>query len=468
MDTGYNSGQGYSSPQYGGTGVGGYPNAPPQGYSPQAYNIPNPYAAQPGYPHQPYPNNQYNQQAYPPPPSYPPQAYPPPPPTYPPPAYPPQTAYPPPAYPPQTAYPPPTYPPQPAYPPQQPAYVPPPVPPPVAPIAPVAPVTPIVSIPNPSPIIQPLGPNPMANQGVDKYCQILHYAMKGVGTDENAIINVVCNTDTMTRAEIRRRYIALYGKDLIKRLKEDLSGNFEDTVVGMFMTPPEYDAYCLYKAMKGLGTNEGVLIEIIGTRNNLQIQMIKAEFLKNYGKTLEKWITSETSGHFRKLLISLIQANRSMNTMPDPMMCQNDAQALYAAGEGRWGTDESTFVRIFTQRSAAELDLISRSYQQLRGRNLHHAIDKEFSGDTKKLLHTILEGLQNVSAYYAKRIRESVEGVGTNDSRLVRCIVSRCEIDMPLIKQEYRRMYGRDLVHDVRSDTSGDYKKILTFLLTRV
>jgi annexin A7/11 len=149
----------------------------------------------------------------------------------------------------------------------------------------VAPVTPIVSIPNPSPIIQPLGPNPMANQGVDKYCQILHYAMKGVGTDENAIINVVCNTDTMTRAEIRRRYIALYGKDLIKRLKEDLSGNFEDTVVGMFMTPPEYDAYCLYKAMKGLGTNEGVLIEIIGTRNNLQIQMIKAEFLKNYGKS---------------------------------------------------------------------------------------------------------------------------------------------------------------------------------------
>ena len=234
------------------------------------------------------------------------------------------------------------------------------------------------------------------------------------------------------------------------------------------MTPPEYDAYCLYKAMKGLGTNEGVLIEIIGTRNNLQIQMIKAEFLKNYGKTLEKWITSETSGHFRKLLISLIQANRSMNTMPDPMMCQNDAQALYAAGEGRWGTDESTFVRIFTQRSAAELDLISRSYQQLRGRTLHHAIDKEFSGATKKLLHTILEGLQNVSAYYAKRIRESVEGVGTNDSRLVRCIVSRCEIDMPLIKQEYRRMYGRDLVHDVRSDTSGDYKKILTFLLTRV
>ena len=220
--------------------------------------------------------------------------------------------------------------------------------------------------------------------------------------------------------------------------------------------------------MKGIGTNEGVLIEIIGTRNNQEIQMIKAEFQKNYGKSLESWVQDETSGNLRRLLISLLQANRSMNTMPDPVMCQNDAQALYAAGEGRWGTDESTFIRIFSQRSAAEIALISRNYQQLRGKSLHHAIEKEFSGDIKKLLHTVLEGLSDPAAYYARRLRDAVEGVGTNDSRLVRVIVSRCEVDMPLIKQAYRRLYGRDLVHDVRSDTSGDYKKILTHLLTRV
>jgi annexin A7/11 len=207
--------------------------------------------------------------------------------------------------------------------------------------------------------------------------------------------------------------------------------------------------------MKGIGTSEGILIEILGTRNNQEIQMIKDEFQRAYGKPLEKWITSETSGHFRKLLIAILQCSRSMNTVPNQAQCQSDAQALYQAGEGRWGTDEATFVRIFTQRSAAELDMISSCYQQLRGNTLHHAIDKEFSGDTKKLLHTILEGLQDPAAYFAKRIRESVQGIGTNDSRLVRVIVSRCEVDMPRIKQAYQRLYGRDLVSDVRSDTSG-------------
>ena len=479
-NSGYNSGQGgYSSGQgYSGGGVGGYSTQPPQGYAPQnygqspqynpqqyppSYNNP-PYNQQPTYNQQP-PYNQpppYNQAPpYNQPPSYnqaPPYNQPP---SYPPSQYPPSAPNP---YLNQAPMGPPPMAPPPM--PTQPMGPPPIVPQVVTPVVqPTIVPEPIISLPNAQGYVYP---DFVTFQSADKDCEILHYAMKGLGTDERTIINIICSRDATQRAAIRRRYIALYGKDLIKKLKSELSGNFEDTCVGLFMTPPEYDAYCLYKAMKGLGTSEGVLIEILGTRNNQEIQMIKAEFLKNYGKPLEKWISSETSGHFRKLLISIIQANRSMNPIPDPVMCQNDARALYIAGEGRWGTDESTFIRIFTQRSGPELDLISRQYQQLRGNTLHHAIDKEFSSDTKELLHTILVGIQNPSAYFARRIRESVEGIGTNDSRLIRVIVSRCEIDMPLIKQEYRRLYGRDLLHDVREDTSGNYKKILTHLIARV
>ena len=315
---------------------------------------------------------------------------------------------------------------------------------------------------------QPYGMQTTYNQGPEKDCEILHRAMHGAGTDENAIINLICSRTTLERAEIRKKYVACYGKDLIARIKEELSGHFEDAVIGLFMAPAEFDAYCLYKAMKGIGTNEGVLIEILGTRNPVEINMIKQEFQKAYGKPLEKWISSETSGNVKKLLIGLLQCNRSMNMTPNPQMCQADAQALYQAGEGRWGTDESTFVRIFTQRSAAEMSMINSCYQQLRGKSLHQAIDKEFSGDTKQLLHTILEGLEDPAGYFARRIRESVQGIGTNDSRLVRVIVSRCEVDMPRIKQAYQRLYGRDLVMDVRSDTSGDYRRILSYLLTRV
>jgi hypothetical protein len=95
----------------------------------------------------------------------------------------------------------------------------------------------------PMPVVVGFDPYP-TNFNPEQDCQILHNAVHGAGTDERAIINIIVNRNGLQRAEIRRRYKAMYGKDLIKRLKEDTSGNFKDVVSGMFMSPAEYDATC--------------------------------------------------------------------------------------------------------------------------------------------------------------------------------------------------------------------------------
>ena len=45
-------------------------------------------------------------------------------------------------------------------------------------------------------------------------------------------------------------------------------------------------------------------------------------------------------------------------------------------------------------------------YTRLRGQGLLKAIDKEYSGDIKKLLETEIGGLLDPAGYFAKRIRE--------------------------------------------------------------
>ncbi len=219
--------------------------------------------------------------------------------------------------------------------------------------------------------------------------------------------------------------------------------------------------------MKGLGTNEDTLTEIIGTRNNYELSEIKRVFKELYGKELEYWVKSETSGCYRKLLVSLLQANRSENQVPDNNACMTDAQNLYKAGAARWGTDEAIFNKIFALRSPAELRVIAQCYQNTTGTPLLKAIDSEFSGDIKKLLKTVVHYITNPSEYFATRIRESVKGLGTNDKKLIRCIISRLEIDMPQIKADYTRLFGKDMVNDVRGDTSGDYRRLLIGLLNQ-
>ena len=87
--------------------------------------------------------------------------------------------------------------------------------------------------------------------------------MKGFGCDEKAIINICTGRTNAQRLEIVKAYKASYGRDLIADLKSELHGKFEDAMIALFTDPIEYDADELRKAMKGLGTSEDTLIEII-------------------------------------------------------------------------------------------------------------------------------------------------------------------------------------------------------------
>ena len=58
-----------------------------------------------------------------------------------------------------------------------------------------------------------------------------------------------------------------------------------------------------------------------------------------------------------------------------------------------------------------------------------------------------------------------MKGLGTDDSTLIRVIVTRVEIDMVYIKAEYAKKYHKSLVDAVHSETSGNYRKFLLALL---
>ena len=82
----------------------------------------------------------------------------------------------------------------------------------------------------------------------------------------------------------------------------------------------------------------------------------------------------------------------------------------------------------------------------------------------KKALRTIVYAIISPSEYFATRVKEAIKGFGTNDSLLMRILITRDEIDMKNIKQYYKQLYKKDMVEDIKSDIGGDYKKLMVEL----
>ena len=299
---------------------------------------------------------------------------------------------------------------------------------------------------------------------VDADAAALRKAMKGLGTDEKAIIQIVANRTNAQRQAMIVSFKRQFNRDLIKDLKSELSGKFEDAIIALFEDPITYDCKSLFQAMKGAGTNEDTLIEILSTRPNYYINQIKQRYQQLYNVPLEKRLNEELSGDLKNLMLTLASGTRGENQMPNQNDCMNKAQQLYKAGEGKLGTNEKVFYEIITRSSPQELYMINQCYIQIgKGSDLIKAINNEFSGNLKKLLSNLVYSYINKSEYFDTRVKHAIKSV-TKNTLLIRILVTRDEIDMPHIKMAYQRLYGKDMVQVIKNEISGDYKRLLVEL----
>jgi len=186
-----------------------------------------------------------------------------------------------------------------------------------------------------------------------------------------------------------------------------------------------------------------------------------------HNRSIEQDVHDDTSGDYRNLLKSLLAANRDESNRINVEEAKADATALFKAGADKIGTDEDVFIKILTTRNFSQLRIVFDSYEKMCDHDIVHAVKAETSFNFKKCLLTIVESIQNPPKYYAKRLFESMDGVGTNEDQLIRMVLTRCDIDMPQIREQYRAVYKKTLERDISGDTSGHFKRLLKKLIEK-
>ena len=300
-----------------------------------------------------------------------------------------------------------------------------------------------------------------------KAAEDLRKAMEGFGTDEEHLILVVTSNKTQERLKIKKAYEEKYKKNLIDDLKSELSGKFEDAMVALFKEPVEYDCECIYNAMKGAGTDENCLIEVIASRPNWLLEKIKKKYSELYKKELVEDIKGDTSGDFQKILEGILRCKRSEAKEINKENCEKIAKELSETKEEGWvvNDESSVFYNYIMNSSPKELSAIAREYYRLSGKTIIDGIENNFKGDAKDLLKSILYSLVSPSEYFATRIKKAIEGFGTDNKTLIRILITRCEVDMNIIKKYYKQLYNKEMLEDIKNDISGDYQKLMIELI---
>ncbi|XP_055353541.1 annexin A2-like [Paramacrobiotus metropolitanus] len=287
-------------------------------------------------------------------------------------------------------------------------------------------------------------------------------AVKGKGCDEQAVIDILCNRTFKQRQAIAQAYEQRFRKELISVLKSETSGDFEDVIVTLMQSPALNDAIMLHDAVKG--KDHTLLNTIAFTRTNEQLHQIQEVYRSKFNTDAVEDVRKVTNGAYEQLLVACLSGGRDQEHAERGYDVLADARALFESGPKRPGTNMGTYVGIFATRSFVHLRKVFQRFQMVAKMTIEQAVIDEMKGDDEKGFLALIKVIKNKAEFFCDQLVGATKGLGTNEKKLNFVIVSRSEVDLGRIADEYQRLHKQSLEKLIEAETSGDYKKALLAL----
>jgi hypothetical protein len=216
----------------------------------------------------------------------------------------------------------------------------------------------------------------------------INNAVEGAGTDEAAIIDIVVHITNKQIQELKEAYSNIYMKDLVSRIKSDVSGHFGKAVVSILeglrsegKGNPAQEAEELYKKGEGKwGTDDDYFVHFFTKHSYEALVEIDHEYNKKYGHGLEAAIKKETSGAYEDILVALAVSR-------EVYWARRIRHAIAGLG-----TNDVLLRRAFALNSKSQLRRIEAVYESVnKGKTLRADVEHDTSGEYKTLFLGLID-----------------------------------------------------------------------------
>lgn len=291
-------------------------------------------------------------------------------------------------------------------------------------------------------------------------------AMSGFKRDHKTIINILAKANPEQMAMLRQMYAQRNNnQSLESKVDSSFRNHYGDTLVQLVRGPLLADVHNINRAIKGLGTKEDMLNDVLIGRSNADMHAIKSTYQSVFRKSLESDVEGDLSLKTKTMFQLIMRASRTEDNYPyNPAEISRDAEALHYATRGpSMQTNQEQVFTILTQRSDNQIRAIALDYQNKYHKSLEDTIRANFSGHMEDALLLALGRATDRAKTDAYALEDTMKGMGTKDDLLVNRVV-RIHWNtqhMDQVKKAYQHFFKRDLKARVHGETSGDYREAL-------
>ena len=153
-----------------------------------------------------------------------------------------------------------------------------------------------------------MNPNPDQGRCAAIAKEIFDAGEAKLGTDESSFNKYFVSLSPVELICVAQHYHKLTGHTILEAIEKEFHGDSKKafkTIVYATLSPSEYFATRVNKAIKNFGTKDHLLMRVLITRDEIDMPTIKQYYKQLYGKDMIEEIKSDIHGEYQKLMIEL-------------------------------------------------------------------------------------------------------------------------------------------------------------------
>ena len=151
----------------------------------------------------------------------------------------------------------------------------------------------------------------------EQYADTLH---ANWSANPNLCIDILVSHNLREVKQIADAYERRHNKSMEKAITEKFSGELERAMIALINDPIDFYCRRLKEAMKGMGTDEGVINRILGGNDKRTVHEISQRFFAKYNKPLDKELQDELSGDYCRAVVAWVRTSDYTSAYDDAMV----------------------------------------------------------------------------------------------------------------------------------------------------